>query len=100
MNTMMSPSATIPEFEYGRYSYPGVIDRLTTYSFNVKFNKQHSTAPTTVLLSYRTYNYFWGSIHLDTIASPTTNEGFYGSYIAQNIGNGTGSLVVDWVAIW
>lgn len=91
--------AAIPEIEYGAYTYNGAISELTIYSFNIQFNKQHSTAPKTILLSYRAYNYFWGSIHLDT-NQEATKDGFSVAYIAQEIGNGKGELVVDWIAIW
>lgn len=91
--------AIIPELEYGVYKHNGAINELTSYGFNIKFNKQHSTAPKTILLSYRTYGYFCGSIHLDT-SKVATKDGFYGAYIAQQIGNGQGTLTVDWVAIW
>lgn len=122
MNTMMLPSmqtdktlsiegvaadakavgdvlATIPEFEYGVYIHPDYINATHSYVFNIKLNKPHSTAPKTILISYRTYNYFYGSIHVD-VSKEITKDGFDVVYIPKEIGNGKGLLLVDWVAIW
>lgn len=64
-----SPAAVanaVPELEYGCFVSPTTINTNNIYQYTVNFSNSHSDVPRTVLLSYRTYNYFNGHLHIDT----------------------------------
>ena len=92
---------SIPEMEYGCFVSPSPINTNNIYQYTVNFSNSHSDVPRTVLLSYRTYNYFNGDLHIDTDKNNGVDrDGFVFVYIPRDIGNGLASLFVDWIAIW
>lgn len=100
-----SPAAVanaVPEMEYGCFVSPTTINTKDIYQYTVNFSNSHSDVPRTVLLSYRTYNYFNGHLHIDTDKKNhgVDRDGFIFVYIPQDIGNGLANLFVDWIAIW
>lgn len=94
--------AALPEMEYGCFVSPTLINTADMRQYNVNFSNSHTDVPKAVLLSYRTYNYFYGEIHIDTDKKNAgiDNTGFTFVYIPKEIGNGLANLFVDWVAIW
>ena len=100
-----SPAAVanaVPELEYGCFVSPTTISENKIYQYTVNFSNSHSDVPKTVLLSYRTYNYFKGHVHIDTNMKNAGVDkfGFTFVYIPTDIGNGLANLFVDWLAIW
>ena len=100
-----SPAAVanaVPEMEYGCFVSPTTISENKIYQYTVNFRNSHSDVPKAVLLSYRTYNYFKGNIHIDTNVKNAGIDmnGFVFVYIPTDIGNGGANLIVDWLAIW
>jgi len=100
-----SPAAVanaVPELEYGCFVSPTTINTNNIYQYTVNFSNSHADVPKTVLLSYRTYNYFNGHLHIDTDKKNhgVDRDGFIFVYIPQDIGNGLANLFVDWIAIW
>ena len=96
-----SPAAVanaVPEVDYGALQYPTLISNKNTVKIDINFTKKHNTQPKAVIASYRTYDYFYGSLHLSE--DPPTKTGFSVRYIPIEIGNGLGVLTVDWLAIW
>ena len=65
---------------------------------SIKFKNTHKVPPNVILVSYRTFGYFYGELHV--IDDSQTATGFKCIYIPQNIGNGQGRLIIDWVAFW
>lgn len=64
-----SPAAVanaVPELEYGCFVSPTTISENKIYQYTVNFSNSHSDVPKTVLLSYRTYSFFKGYVHIDT----------------------------------
>ena len=94
--------ATLPEMEYGCFVSPTTISENKIYQYTVNFSNSHADVPKTVLLSYRTYSYFNGYVHIDTDMKDAGVDrfGFTFVYIPQDIGNGLANLLVDWIAIW
>ena len=90
------------EMEYGCFVSPTTISTKSIYQYTVDFSNSHSDVPKTVLLSYRTYNYFNGYVHIDTDVKNAGVDrfGFTFVYIPTDIGNGGARLYVDWLAIW
>lgn len=100
-----SPAAVanaVPEMEYGCFVSPTAISESKIYQYTVNFRNSHSDVPKTVLLSYRTYSYFNGYVHIDTDVKNAGIDmnGFVFVYIPTDIGNGGANLFVDWLAIW
>lgn len=100
-----SPAAVanaVPEMEYGCFVSPTTISENKIYQYTVNFSNSHADVPKTVLLSYRTYSYFNGYVHIDTDMKDAGVDrfGFTFVYIPQDIGNGLANLLVDWIAIW
>lgn len=100
-----SPAAVanvVPELEYGCFVSPTTISEDKTYQYTVNFSSSHLDAPKAVLLSYRTYNYFTGHVHIDTStkSNGVDSNGFVFDYIPAVFGNGSAKLFVDWLAIW
>lgn len=96
-----SPAAvanSVPEMEYGSWIKTNAVSNKDMVAINVSFTRKHNTPPKTVILSYRTYEYFMGALHVDN--DNTTETGFKAFYIPIEIGNGLGQLIVDWLAIW
>ena len=93
---------SIPEIEHGCFVSPTTINENRPYQYTVNFSNSHSDVPKTVLLSYRTYNFFKGYIHIDTDIknNGVDKNGFVFVYIPRDIGNGLANLFVDWIAIW
>ena len=94
--------AALPEMEYGCFVSPTTINTKSIYQYTVNFSNSHADVPKTVLLSYRTYNYFNGYVHIDTNVKNAGVDrfGFTFVYIPIEIGNGLANLFVDWIAIW
>ncbi len=94
--------ATLPEMEYGCFASPTTINTKDLRQYTVNFSNSHTTEPKTVLLSYRTYHYFYGTVHIATNAkhAGVDNTGFTFVYIPIEIGNGLAGIYVDWIAIW
>lgn len=90
------------EMEYGCFVSPTTINTKNIYQYTVNFSNSHGDVPKTVLLSYRTYNYFNGYVHIDTNVKNAGVDrlGFTFVYIPTDIGNGLANLYVDWLAIW
>ena len=96
-----SPSAVanaVPEMEYGTWNNPKPVSNKYQVDINISFTRKHNTPPKAVIVSYRTYDYFYGALHVDN--DNTTETGFNAFYIPIEIGNGRGQLIVDWFAIW
>ena len=95
-------AAATPEMEYGCFVSPTTINTKNIYQYTVDFSNSHGDMPKTVLLSYRTYNYFNGYVHIDTNVKNAGIDrlGFTFVYIPTEIGNGLANLYVDWLAIW
>ena len=93
---------SIPEIEYRCWKYNYTVSDKNNKSGFIPFNYVHNSSPKSVVISYRTYGYFYGELHLDTnIAdSGTDSAGIYWIYTLMEIGNGLGNLFIDWVAIW
>lgn len=94
--------ATLPEMEHGCFVSPTTISENKIYQYIVNFSNSHSDVPKTVLLSYRTYSFFKGNIHIDTDKknNGADKNGFVFVYIPTDFGNGGANLVADWLAIW
>lgn len=100
-----SPAAVanaVPELEYGCFVSPTTINENKIYQYTVNFSNSHTDVPKAVILSYRTYNYFYGDVHIDTDKKNAgiDNTGFIFVYNPKEIGNGLANLFVDWIAIW
>ena len=95
-------AAAVLEMEYGCFVSPTTINTKNIYQYTVDFSNGHADVPKTVLLSYRTYNYFNGYVHIDTNVKNAGVDrfGFTFVYIPTDIGNGLANLYVDWLAIW
>lgn len=91
-------AAAVPEMEYGTWKNSNTISNNDMVKINISFTRKHDTPPKAVIVSYRIYEYFYGALHLSS-ANPT-ETGFEARYIPINIGNGKGTLMVDWLAIW
>lgn len=93
---------SIPEMEYGSYKYNHTISDTNSKGGFIPFTYAHNSPPKSVVISYRTYDYFYGELHLDTNIGGTGTDsvGIYWKYIPIQIGNGQGGLAIDWVAIW
>ena len=76
----------------------GEISSTDNISETISFSKTHSDPPKTIILSYSTFGYFYGELHVE-INSETKN-GFKCRYIPIEIGNGKGQLVIYWAAFW
>lgn len=97
-----SPAAVanaVPEMECGTWTKSGAVSNKNMVAINVSFTRNHDTPPKAIIVSYRTYNYFYGALHLENDPLPT-KTGFEAIYIPIEIGNGRGALIVDWLAIW
>ena len=96
-----SPAAVanaVPEMEYGTWENPTAISTKDMVEITINFTKKHNTPPEAVIVSYRTFGYFYGELHLTS--DQPTETGFFARYIPVEIGNGLGTLIVDWLAIW
>lgn len=91
-------SALNASIEHGTYAYPSTVSTKKDINISIDFKNKHNTPPSSVLLSYRTFGYFYGELHLLDIAP--TSTGFRCIYLPKEIGNGLGMLIVDWVAFW
>lgn len=93
---------SIPEIEYGCWKSNYTISDKNNKQGFIPFNYTHNSSPKSVVISYRTYYYFYGELHLNTNISNfgTDSTGIYWIYIPMEIGNGQGTLLIDWVAIW
>ena len=93
---------SIPEMEYGCWVSDYIISDANSKTGSIMFNHPHSSPPKSVVISYRTYNYFYGELHLDTSMNNygADSTGIYWTYIPKEIGNGKAPLLIDWVAIW
>lgn len=100
-----SPAAVanaITEMEYGAFVYPDTISDKNNKSIEISFQKKHDNDPRSVSISYRFYGYFYGALHIDNSLrhSGVDNTGISVRFIPLEIGNGLGTLIVDWLAIW
>ena len=91
-------AAAVPEMECGTWKSPNAISNNDMVKINISFTRKHDTPPKAVIVSYRIYEYFYGALHLD--GNNPTGTGFSARYIPIVIGNGSGTLTVDWLAIW
>lgn len=93
---------SILEMEYGCWESKYTVSNKDIKSGTIVFNRPHNSAPKSLVISYRTYNYFYGNLHLDTNISGfgADSTGFYWVYIPIEIGNGLANLLIDWIAIW
>ena len=83
--------------EHGTYTYDPV-STTNNIEISIKFKNTHKVRPNVILVSYRTFGYFYGELHV--IDGSQTATGFECIYIPKNIGNGQGRLTIDWVAFW
>lgn len=83
--------------EHGTYTYDPV-STTNNIEISIKFKNTHKVRPNVILVSYRTFGYFYGELHV--IDDSQTATGFKCIYIPKNIGNGKGRLIIDWVAFW
>lgn len=96
-----SPAAVAnaaPEMECGTWQSQNVISNENIVKINISFTRKHDTPPKAVIVSYRIYEYFYGALHLS--GEKPTETGFSARYIPIVVGNGLGTLIVDWLAIW
>lgn len=91
-------AAAVPEMEYGTWKSSNTISNNDMVKINISFTRKHDNPPKAVIVSYRIYEYFYGALHLSS--SNPTGTGFSARYIPIAIGNGSGILTVDWLAIW
>lgn len=83
--------------EHGTYAYDPV-STTNNIEMSIKFKNTHKVKPNVILVSYRTFGYFYGELHV--VDDSPTATGFKCIYIPKNIGNGKGRLIIDWVAFW
>lgn len=83
--------------EYG-FVDVGTVASKDNISGSVSFANTHTESPKTILLSYSTYGYFYGRLHVES--GSQSKRGFTYKYMPAEIGNGKGTLVIYWAAFW
>lgn len=61
----------VPEMECGIWTKSGAVSNKNSVEINVSFTRNHDTPPKAIIVSYRTYNYFYWALHLKNNPPPT-----------------------------
>lgn len=90
-------NSKLPTMEFGCY-FAGKVENKNYKEYVIKFSNTHTKKPTSIILTYEIYNNLYGSLHI--IENKKSEVGFRVAYLPHDIGNGTGSLYIHWLAIW